>query len=82
MSTLITVGLRSFQRSLPCGGSRGIRGRGFAIFVSKKLKLLTFHKEIIIMPAINNQFNGTNFDYSNNNMFIQYYHFGHTWCYR
>ena len=39
MSTLITVGLRSFQRSLPCGGSRGIRGRGFAIFVSKKLTL-------------------------------------------
>ena len=83
MSTLITVGFESFQRSLPCGGRRwkawGIRGRGFAIFRSEKLKLLTFHKEILIMPAIKNQVNGTN--YNNNNMFIQYYRF-YTWCYR
>ena len=82
MSTLITVGLESFQISLPCGGRRwkawGIRGRGFAIFRSEKLKLFTFHKEILIMPAIKNQVNGTNY---NNNMFIQYYRF-YTWCYR
>ena len=40
----------------------GIRGKGFASFGSKKLTLSTFHKEILIMPAIKNQFNGTDFD--------------------